>query len=165
MGWWDTIYTAAWTALPISGGLFRANAPLYAEDDLGPSGYLVGEPTASFREVPWDATLPYKHRPGNQGCPDGFYTSFEVDAPNGKVCRPMAGYNPTDARKVATTFSGGLIESFGQSLKTTVDSVGATASSIIPNVKSSAYIIIAVLVAGAVLLLAGSRFLGKVEGR
>lgn len=163
-GWWDSITgaAAATVATPFSfGGLFQSSPQVLYSG--GGTTDLVREPGSTFDALPWDPTLPYKDRPGNQGCPPGFYTSYEDDG--SKLCRPIAGYTPEAAQANATSFSSGVLQGFAGSLQQSVNAVSTTAKSVIPSIKSSSYIIIAVLVAAGFVLLAGSRFLGKVEGR
>jgi hypothetical protein len=171
--WYETAATAVGSVYNAGQAttqyLFASNPQQASETEFG-GGLGLFEPGFNQEIVDWDPAMPYTDRPGNQGCPPGYYTSYDS---GGKVCRrygydggKLVGYDATESERNAGSFIGNVTQSFAgitEALAAPIRTAVAAVHSV-PWFKGS-YVIIGILLAVALVLLMGSRFLSKAEGR
>jgi hypothetical protein len=171
--WYESAVDAAGSAYTGAqrtvAGLFTSSPTVVNPTDTGESVGLF-EPSSRQEVVDWDPAQPYTNRPGNQGCPPGYYTSYDS---GGRVCRrygyeggKLVGYDATESERLAGSVLGNATQSFA----TFAEAIAAPVRTAVDALKSvpwfkGSYVIIGILLAVALVLLMGSRFISKAEGR
>jgi hypothetical protein len=168
--WYESaaaVYDVGYNA---TASLFASTPQQASERDSGKQLGLF-EPGFDQEVIDWDPAEPWtQNTPGNHGCFPGYYVSYDS---GGKVCRrygydgrKLVGYDATESERNAGTLVGNLTQSFASGLETLAAPVRTAVAAIqsVPWFKGS-YVIIGILLAVALVLLMGSRFLGRAEGR
>lgn len=179
MAWWDpsSYYAAATTAASsawsATTGLFTSRDPLVS-GGAADQGLGLFEPDSTSDVVQYDPTEPYTNRPGNQGCPPNYYTSYEGGY---KVCRRY-GYDQNN--KLVTTGGVTSPNSWSDSFWLTAGKVSDVAAAPFKALKTNtegfadwfgnhlgggllkgSYAVIGILIAAAVVIIMANRFLSK----
>lgn len=169
--WYAAGTSAASSAWSSVSGLFSARTPVQSGGNLdGDLGLF--EPDANSDVVDYDPSEPYTDRPGNQGCPPGYYTSYEGGY---KVCRKFGYQNG----KLVTSQAGSAeswSDTFWQSAGKVADAAAAPFKALKTNTEGfsdwfgktlgggllkGSYAVIGILLAVAILVFLVNRALSQ----